>query len=156
MKIAFVLFFALSAAASSALAADDPNKIAEEVGAKFAAACGAGKVDQVLALYRDGARVVYPPAGASASTPAELRKLVEATCNAKGPKLALVGYKAVWADAAHTVIASLGDWSMSAEGADGKPITIPVRATEVLVKTKAGWKYVVDHASVGVPPQPAP
>jgi ketosteroid isomerase-like protein len=68
------LALCLLALAAGARAADDPDKIAEAVGEKFGAACGAGKVDEVLALYRDDARVVYPGAGQTASTPAELRK----------------------------------------------------------------------------------
>jgi ketosteroid isomerase-like protein len=140
--------------AATARAADDASAIAKSVGEKFAAACGAGDVKAVLALYRADARVVYPGAGDTASNPQELEKLVTATCNQNGPKLALVGYKAVWVDAAHTAIASLGEWSMTAPGPDGKPAQTPVRATEVIVKTKNGWKYAVDHASIGVPPAP--
>jgi ketosteroid isomerase-like protein len=141
-------------AAVSAQAADDPTEIAKTVGEKFAAACGAADVTAVLALYRNDARVVYPGAGQSASTREELTKMVTATCSKNGPRLTLVGYKAVWADNAHTVIASLGDWSLVMVGSDGKQVTTPVRATEVLVKTQKGWKYVVDHASIGVPPAP--
>jgi len=141
--------------AVSARAGDDPSAIAKAVGEKFGAACGAGKVEDVLALYRDDARVVYPGAGETATNPAELRKLVTATCVADGPKFTLVGYKAVWVDKAHTAIASLGEWSMTAPGPDGRPVVTPLRATEVIVKTKGGWKYAVDHASIGVPPPPA-
>lgn len=145
---------ALCLVAAAARAADDPTAIAKAVGEKFAAACGSGDVKGVLALYRKDARVVYPGAGDTATNPQELEKLVTATCVKGGPKLELVGYKAVWVDVAHTAIASLGDWSMSAPGPDGKPATTPVRATEVIVKTKGGWKYAVDHASIGVPPAP--
>jgi len=145
---------ALCLLASAARAADDPVAIARAVGDKFAAACGAGDVKAVLALYRADARVVYPGAGEMASTPQELEKMVASTCKKDGPKLELVSYKAVWVDASHTAIASLGDWSMTAPGADGKPAKTQVRATEVIVKTKKGWRYVVDHASIGVPPAP--
>jgi ketosteroid isomerase-like protein len=77
------------------------------------------------------------------------------TCVKGGPKLTLVGYRAIWIDDAHTVIGALGDWTMSGNDADGKPMTTPLRATEVIIKTPSGWKYVVDHASIGVP-APAP
>jgi len=144
----------LCLAAVMARAADDPTAIAKTVGEKFAAACGSADVPAVLALYRNDARVVYPGAGESASTREELTKMVTSTCSKNGPRLTLVGYKATWADNAHTVIASLGEWSLLTVGADGKQVTTPVRATEVLVKTQKGWKYVVDHASIGVPPAP--
>jgi ketosteroid isomerase-like protein len=146
----------LCVVASSARAADDPAAIAKIVGDKFAAACAAGNVAAVLALYRDDARVVYPGAGQSAAGKAELRGMVEATCRkGGGPELKLNGYRAVFVDAKHTTIASLGDWSMAGTGPDGKPTVTPVRATEVLVKDKAGWRYAVDHASVGIPLPPA-
>jgi len=142
------------AAASGARAADDPAAIAKTLGDKFAAACGSGNVEAVLTLYRDDARVVYPGAGQSAAGKAELRPMVEATCRKGGPELKLVGYRAVFIDAKHTAIASLGDWSMAGTGPDGKATVTPVRATEVLVKDKGGWRYAVDHASIGVPPAP--
>lgn len=144
-------------ASTAGAAGDDPNAIARAVGEKFAAACGAADVDAVLALYRDDARVVYPGAGLTATSPTELRKIVSATCAKGGPKFTLVGYHAVWADAAHTVVAALGDWSAESAGPDGTPTSVPVRAVEVLVKTPAGWRYVADHASIGVvPAAPAP
>jgi ketosteroid isomerase-like protein len=142
----------LCLAAPLARAADDPVAVARSVGLKFQRACGAGDVDAVLALYRDDARVVYPGAGQTAASKAELRPLVAATCVATGPKLTLVGYRAVWVDAAHTVVAALGEWSMAATGPDGTPAAVPVRAVEVLVKTEAGWLYAADHASVGTVP----
>jgi hypothetical protein len=95
-------------------AGDDPNAIARAVGEKFAAACAAGDVPAVLALYRDDARVVFPGEGQTAVTRAELEKLVAGMCVKGGPKLVLVGYRAVWADSAHTVVAALGDWRMDA------------------------------------------
>jgi ketosteroid isomerase-like protein len=138
-------------AASAAAAADDPSAIARTVGEKFASACDAGDVNTVLALYRDDARVVYPGAGQSAANKAELRHIVAQTCAKGGPKFELVGYRAIWVDATHTVIAALGDWNATGPGPDGKPMTTPLRATEVIMKTSSGWQYVVDHASFGVP-----
>ena len=39
--------------------------------------------------------------------------------------------------------------------ANGKRMTSHVRTTEVIVKSGAGWRYVVDHASIGLPPPKA-
>ena len=143
-------------AASAARAADDPAAIARSVGEKFEAACDAGNVDAVLALYQKDARVVYPGEGQSATTAAELRRMVSDTCKPGGAKFKLLGYRAVWIDAVHTVVGALGDWEATGEGPDGNPLSMKLRATEVLVKTKDGWKYAVDHASFGVPPPPPP
>jgi len=154
VRRAAALGLGLCLLASAARAGGDPTAIVREVGERFGKACGAHDVKAVLALYRADARVVYPLAGESAADPKALEKLVSETCGQDGPKLELVGYKAVWVDASHTVIASLGDWNMTAPGPDGKPAVTPIRATEVIVKTKGGWKYVVDHASIGATPPP--
>jgi len=145
----------LCVVASAARAGDDPSGIAKTVGLKFAAACNAHDVDAVMALYRDDARVVYPGEGETAADKTQLRALVGATCVPNGPDFKLVGYKSVWVDAAHTTIASLGDWNISGSEPDGRAMVTHVRATEVIVKTPAGWRYVVDHASLGVPHPPA-
>lgn len=139
--------------AAGARAGDDPDKIAEAIGAKFTAACEAGNVDAVVALYRTDARVVYPGENQSAGDPKELRRVVAETCVKGGPKFELASHHAIWLDKAHTVVASLNEWKVT--GPDGKSGP-PLRATEVMVKTKDGWKYAVDHASFGVPPAPAP
>ncbi len=48
-----------------------------------------------------------------------------------------------------------GTWEQSAQGPDGKPTTLVIRTTEVLKATHCKWWYVVDHASIGVPPPPS-
>jgi ketosteroid isomerase-like protein len=52
-------------------------------------------------------------------------------------------------------IAIIGHWEVTQTGPDGKPTTSHIRATEVIVKTGSGWRYVVDHASIGLPPPKA-
>jgi ketosteroid isomerase-like protein len=146
------LALALWLAAPAALASDDPNKIAEEVGAKFSAACAAGDVNAVVALYQADARVVYPGEGQSAADPKALRRAVGETCVKGGPRFFLVARQAIWLDAAHTVVASLNEWKVVPP--EGQAAGPPLRATEVMVKTKDGWKYAVDHASFGVTRSP--
>ncbi len=99
------LALALCLVASRALSAEDPDKIAESIGAKFTAACDAGNVDAVLALYQKDARVVYPGENQSAGDSKELRRVVTETCVKGGPKFELVSHHAIWLDAAHTVVA---------------------------------------------------
>jgi ketosteroid isomerase-like protein len=48
-------------------------------------------------------------------------------------------------------IAATGRWRQRATGPDGKPVEVVVRTTEVLVRGAEGWRYVSDHASVGLP-----
>jgi hypothetical protein len=40
-------------------------------------------------------------------------------------------------------------------GPDGKPATFRVRTTEILKRQGDKLVYVVDHASIGLPPPPA-
>ena len=52
-------------------------------------------------------------------------------------------------------IAIFGHWEVTQAGPDGKPTIAQVRTTEVIAKSGSGWHYVIDHASVGVPPPQA-
>ena len=49
----------------------------------------------------------------------------------------------------------LGQWKQDVKGPDGKVETIHVRSSEILKKVGGKTLYVVDHASIGVPPPPA-
>ena len=48
-----------------------------------------------------------------------------------------------------------GRWELVTKNPDGTSTVAIVRTTEVLKETAGKWRYVVDHASVGVPPAPA-
>ena len=43
-------------------------------------------------------------------------------------------------------------WNDTMTGTDGKPTITRVRTTEVLHRTNGKWRYVIDHASIGLPP----
>jgi ketosteroid isomerase-like protein len=53
-------------------------------------------------------------------------------------------------DATHVM--NVGRWEVSATGPDGKPAVAVIRTTELIVKEGGTWRYLVDHASIGVPP----
>ena len=117
----------------------------------FAKACGAGDVKAVVALYTDDAFVIWPGVGEEARGKAAIEKLATNLCDPKlATKPVLKSDVGVQLDATH--IAIIGQWELTQTGPDGKPSTSQIRTSEIIVKTAAGWRYVVDHASIGVPP----
>jgi ketosteroid isomerase-like protein len=121
---------------------------------KFAKACEAGEIDNVLGLYADDAHVVWPGAGEEAQGKVAVEKLAKDFCDPKTElKLTLKSIDGISIDSDH--IATVGHWEASSKGPDGKKGTAEVRTTEVLVKAGSGWKYIVDHASIGLPPPKA-
>ena len=117
----------------------------------FARACEGGNVDAVLALYTDDAIVVWPGAGQEAKGKAAIEKLATGFCKGtKDLKLTLKSLDVVPLDETHA--ATFGHWEGASTGTGGKRMTSEVRATEVLVKSGAGWRYVIDHVSAAMPP----
>lgn len=147
--IVILLVVAFAAPASADATAD-----AKAHSEAFARACEAGDVPGVLALYTDDATVVWPGAGEEAKGKAGLEKLVTNFCVKAKPKLVMKSIEGIPLDDAH--IATVGHWEGVMTTPNGKRVTSQVRTTEVLVKSGAGWRYVVDHASIGLPPPPAP
>jgi len=143
---AFILTIAFAAPAWADATAD-----AKAHSEAFAKACEAGDVNGVMALYTDDATVVWPGAGEEAKGKAKIEKLVTDFCNPKSkPKLVLKSIEGIPLDDTH--IATVGHWEGTLTDANGKRTTSQVRTTEVIVKSGAGWRYVVDHASIGMPP----
>ena len=117
----------------------------------FAKACGAGDVKAVVALYTDDAFVIWPGVGEEARGKAAIEKLATTFCDPKlATKPVLKSDVGVQLDPTH--IAIIGHWEVTQNGPDGKPATSEIRTSEVIVKTAGGWRYLVDHASIGVPP----
>jgi ketosteroid isomerase-like protein len=149
-RIALAALFALLA--SAARAGDVPSAIAHEISQKFVSACEAGKLGEALALYADDAVVVFPSQGAPANGKAEIAKLLGDLCEAgAGSKSKWLGGRGAWFGTGENAIVASGRWETSGVDPDGKPVSVIVRTTELLVKTATGWRYRLDHASVGVP-----
>jgi uncharacterized protein (TIGR02246 family) len=141
-----VLVMALAAPAFG-----DATAEAKKHAEAFAKACGAGDVKAVVALYTDDAFVIWPGAGEEARGKAAIEKLASGLCDPKLPnKPVLKSVVGVQLDPSH--IAIVGHWEIAQTGPDGQPMTAEIRTSEVIAKTPGGWRYVVDHASIGVPP----
>jgi hypothetical protein len=53
-------------------------------------------------------------------------------------------------------LANVGQWEQTVIGPDGQSATYQVRTTEILKRQGGVLVYVVDHASIGLPPPPPP
>jgi ketosteroid isomerase-like protein len=152
-----LLVLAMAFGSFTAEADDLPSAIAHELSQKFVTACEAGKVDEALALYLDDAVVVFPSEGAAARGKADVAKLLAQNCGPDTGKSKWLGGTGAWLGEGQLVIVANGAWETSGQDAQGKTVSVTIRTTEVLVKTPDGWKYRLDHASVGVPPpEPTP
>ena len=120
----------------------------------FGKACSAGDVKAVVALYTDDAFVIWPSVGEEGKGKAAIEKLATGLCDPKlGTKAVLKDADGIQLDPSH--IAIVGHWDVTQNGPDGQPVTSQVRTSEIIVKTAGGWRYVVDHASIGLPAEPA-
>ena len=109
-----------------------------------------GDVKGAVALYADDAIVVWPGAGEEAKGKAAIEKLVTDLCDPKtNPKPVLKSDVGVQLDDSH--ISIIGKWELTQTDPHGKRTTSQIRTSEIIAKTPAGWRYIVDHASIGVP-----
>lgn len=137
---------------AAAYAADDEaTAIARDVDERFAKACNAGDQATLLALYADGASAIFPGEAEIGESRAAIAGMLERSCDPEsGVAYRLDAIRGTRLGPDH--IAVVGQWTISVPGPDGKPSANPTRATEVLVRTDAGWRYLLDHASAAPPP----
>jgi len=139
----------LAALAGPAFA--DATAVAKAHDEAFGKACTAGDVKAVLALYADDAWVIWPGAGEEAKGKAAIEKLATNLCDPKlGTKAVLTNVVGIELDPSH--VATIGHWVFTRNGPDGEPVASQIRASEVIVRTPHGWRYVIDHGSIGMPP----
>lgn len=137
----------------AAVTPSDAAVIARDLDERFGAACNAGDVAAVTALYADDATAIFPMEGGVAHGKAEIGKLVTLAC--QPPSVGqLEQLSAHFLTPSH--ISVIGQWKQTLPGPDGKPVAMAVRTSEILVRTAAGWRFLVDHASVGAPPPAKP
>ena len=146
-----ILLACLALAAAPAFA--DPATDAKAHSEAFARAMAARDVVAAVALYTDDARVIWPGQGEEARGKAEITKLVTASLKASPDSSPVLVSQDVL-PLGDGLIAVLGQWKQDVKGPDGKVETLHVRSSEILKKTGGKTLYVVDHASIGVPPPP--
>lgn len=120
----------------------------------FERAMNARDAKAILALYASDAHVVWPGQGEEANGKAEIEKLVSNFLKAlpKDAKLTLKSQTTIPLGGGY--IATVGHWEESFTDADGKKQSADIRTTEIIKKDKGKTLYVIDHASIGLPPEP--
>jgi len=145
-SLALALVLALVAPALA-----DPTADAKAVGDAFGKAMAAGDVPAVLVLYRDDASVIWPGRGEEAQGKAALEKMVRAALASAPKDLKLVPKSNHAIALGSDYIVNVGRWEQTFTTPRGRHVTQEVRTSEVLQKTDGEWRYLVDHASVGLP-----
>jgi len=141
-----VLLCSLPAAALA-----DPAADARSHEESFARLCSVGDVPGVMALYADDAKLVWPLQGQEATGKAAIEKLVTGLCTGpRASKFGLTSLEVVPLDDTHLV--TVAHWEGTSVGPRGVRRSTQVRSTEVLVKRDGQWRYLVDHASIGLAP----
>jgi uncharacterized protein (TIGR02246 family) len=144
-----VLLVCLAAPVMADEAAD-----AKAQGTAFVRAWDAGDVKTALALYADDARVIWPGQGDEAKGKAAIEAVITRAFK-MFPKSGLVLKSQDTIPLGNGYIGNVGYWDQTVPGPDGKPAIFRVRTTEILKRQGDKLLYVVDHASIGLPPPPA-
>jgi len=134
---------------ASADAAADGRAVSDA----FAKAVAAGDVPAIVALYRDDASVIWPGQGEEAKGKAAIEALAKKLVAEKNGTIALKSQEST--PLGDGYIVNVGRWENTVTTPAGKTQTVVIRTSEVLQKTDGKWLYLVDHASIGLPP-PAP
>jgi uncharacterized protein (TIGR02246 family) len=117
-------------------------------------AAKAGDADALTKLYAPDA-VTYMPDEMRAKGTAEIRESFQKFLGANTVKEMTLTQE--FEKTSRDLAASSGTFSMTVEPkAGGTAQTMEGRYTSVAVRKNGKWMYVVDHASVPMPPPPAP
>jgi uncharacterized protein (TIGR02246 family) len=134
---------------ASADAAADGRAVSDA----FAKAVAAGDVQAIVALYRDDASVIWPGQGEEAKGKPAIEALAKKLVAEKSGTIVLKSQDSI--PLGDGYIVNVGRWENTLKTPAGKMQTVVIRTSEVLQKTDGKWLYLVDHASIGLPP-PAP
>jgi ketosteroid isomerase-like protein len=131
----------------------DPAAIVKAHSDAFGKAFNSCDAPAALKLYEDSAILIWPNEGEVANGKAAIAKVIKAECSGAAKS----SLKQISSDS-HAIgkdyIINVGMWDDTMLGPDGKPMTARVRTTELLHRSGGKWRYVVDHASIGLPPPP--
>jgi uncharacterized protein (TIGR02246 family) len=119
----------------------------------FGKAFNSCDVPAALSLYEENASLIWPGQGDVAIGKAAIEKIIKAQCSGAS-KTSITQVSSQSRAIGKDYIVNVGMWDATMPGSDGKPETARVRTTEVLHRTNGKWRYVVDHASIGLPPAP--
>jgi uncharacterized protein (TIGR02246 family) len=138
--------------AGSALA--DPAAVVKAHSDAFGNAFNTCDVRAALNLYEDNAVLIWPIEGEVATGKAAIAKVIKTECSGAA-KSSLKQISSDSRSIGKDYIINVGMWDSTIVGPDGKPTTARVRTTELLHRSNGKWRYVIDNASIGLPPPPA-
>jgi uncharacterized protein (TIGR02246 family) len=149
--------FLLAACAPAPKAPDTAAMIAaaEKLDKEFMAAFNAGDAEAMSKMYWNSPEVVsFMPGKMMAKGVAEIKTDAANDFNAmKGAKLEITEQHHV---PVSDVVMSWGLWKMTIPTPDGKAMEMTGRYSDVKAERDGKWVYLMDHASVPLPPPPAP
>jgi len=127
---------------------------AKAVDQQFTTAFNGGDIEGLMATYSRGADVVlFPPGELEVRGWESIRKdMAQFLASAPGTRIELIDsqYRA-----AGDVVIGWGTWRTITPSPDGRSIETMGRYTDVKAKRDGKWVYIVDHASIPLPPAPA-
>jgi len=132
----------------------DPLVDANTVTGAFSKAFAACDVPAILALYEDNAVIIWPGQGQFGTGKAEIEKIVKENCSAPAQH-SLADVSSDARQIGKDYIIHTGQIDDTTAGPDGKRVTLRICVSELLHKSGGTWRYMVDHASAGLPPPPA-
>ncbi|HEX9658118.1 MAG TPA: nuclear transport factor 2 family protein [Bacteroidota bacterium] len=133
---------------------DEMIAAAKDLDQKFVEAYNKGDVDAVMATYWNSPDLVsYPPDAMQAKGwEAAKEGITHALSAMPGFKLELTAPEYI---VAGDMVISYGTWKGTVTPPAGEPMTFEGRYSDVKAKKDGKWVYIMDHASVPLPPPPA-
>lgn len=154
MKFRSTLFALLLVIVFSFAASAAPEKGMNPAGEAFVKAVKANDLEAVMALYAPDA-LMFPPDAMAAQGTAEIRKSYAGLMDNFTIKDIVVSD--AWHETHGDVMLGWGRFVMTmAPKAGGEPVQMQGRFTDVSKKVGGKWLYILDHASVPLPPPPPP
>ena len=128
---------------------------ADSLNQAFLDAFNRGDTDAVASMYWNSPEVVmFPPDTMECKGFEEIHDgFIKMFSTMKGAQLKFLETHDM---PAGDVVVSWGLWQLTTTGPDGKPLVIDGRFTDVEGERDGKWVYLVDHASVPLPPMPPP
>ena len=150
--IRILLSLAITVGLASPALADATAEVTSQL-QSFEKAANACDIPGMLAVYEENAIVIWPGQGEEATGKPAIEKLIGTLC--KGPEKHVLKMESLEVKPlGENYVVNVGHWADSAIGTDGKTTVFKIRTTEVMHKSGGQWRYVVDHASIGLPPAP--
>lgn len=119
---------------------------------RFIAALNAGDAEALAAMYTGDAISFPPDAMEARGREAILAASKTMAEGMAGARFELIDQRN---DVVGSVVIGWGLWRMTMTGPDGAQVQVDGRYSDVKVNHDGQWLYMIDHASVPMPPPPA-